>query len=1179
MNVMNTSFSLAYLKALTKAVLLQAAVLIALLLLWPCKATGQSLIASSEQKQSIKTQSSLPSIIGSNLPKLNTTTSIDFRKVSLGEALQTIAESGGLQLSYREEYVASAKKVTVKLEEVTVLEALFDVLRDTDLRLNISRSGHLILVPKAPVQEEMHPYVSSGPGGKLTGVVTDASSGDPLPGVNVAITELGSGAATDPDGVYVILNVPPGTYALRASMIGYADMTVTDVRVKIDQTTTIDFEMQEATIMGEEVIVTAERPDVELDLTASKVTISGVDLQNSWVRSIDDALRMQSGINVNGGIRGGFQMDVNYIVDGQVVRDDGSNMSLMPINTTSIQEMEVLTGGWNAEYPQANSGVVNVVTKRATSRHTGTVRYRLRPPGLYHWGRQVYSEENYEYWERNLDGSPGLNSLEYWQKNDGGADIYKNMTPEGRLENWRRIIAANDTLRNYDERTEWEMEATLTGPLVKGLGYFISGRYLQGVPVYATGLKYNPTYNFQAKLDYDLTNRTRIVGSVMHYQFTNSGPYRTAYLSSEDATGAAGNAEAYFYSPYSTAKFWPYGAFSYGGGERLGRIQPPEKVWQWNGQVTATHLFSDRTFLDIAGRYQWFRRHSSFSEWFDRGYYSNRQRAWGVDAWGPVCGNNVIMNNGIFQNFCQPSDLFHDNTYTGRVSISAALTSQATDHHQFKAGAEFSRHLYRRLTSLGFSGNPITTNYLDPTFRPWEVGAFIQDKIEIKGMIVNAGVRIDMFNVNKKVGPSIFDPVAMYQDGQMHPEDIQQGVIMLDYDSPLAKSTPTRIAVSPRIGISHPITETTVLHFMYGHFNQRPAWFKLAQYGAIQQQPRTDATTWNDSTGFHVTAYDPDSRTFWYNTSALGSQFNPGLTYEKYVQYEVGFEQNVANIISFDATLYYKEGKNLTSLGFQRGYSINNMGLTGSVTTRLDPDPPNAQIKQNAFLVPINGGWVTVRGLEFDVESRFSNWINFRAVYNMSAALSDRYGASRLYQDWGEPGKAGTDQFYGGGNNDKGAGGNKNEVWNPLNTLRFTANFATPPQFGPSLGGLRLLGDWFASVYHEYASGQLYTYHSALNQDFSTKPNNKRWKPRHVTNLRVSKSFDMVNTSRLTLSLDVINLFNNKQLRMLSGQELVDYEEYGKLPVHPVSQEPNVWEWYMPNLLPRQTYFGATVTF
>lgn len=1054
----------------------------------------------------------------------------------------------------------------------------YKVFLANDSRPAESSRGHLNLADPASRTFFM------APGGKITGRVIDATTQEPLPGVNVVVVETQTGAATDENGEYFILGVPPGSYSLRASMVGFEEVIITDVRVKIDQTTNIDFVLNEATLEGDEVVIVAQRPVVELDLTASKVSISGVELQNSWARSVEDVLKMQSGINVNGGIRGGFQLDISYVVDGQVVRDEGSNMSLVPINTTSIQEMEVLTGGWNAEYPQASSGVVNIVTKRSTDRHTGTLRYRMRPPGVYHWGRKIYGEGNYEYWEWNpYTNEPGMNSVEYWTLNTGGHAMYQEMTPEQRLENWRRIIAANDTLANYDKRTNWEVEGTLTGPITSKLGYFVSGRFEHGVPIYATPLPTNPTYSLQAKLDYDLTSKTRLVASGMHFQFVNSGPYKTAYLSSEDATGAAGNAESYFYSPYNTAKFSPYGGFAYGGGENLGRVQPPEKVWQWNSQVVATHVFSPRTFLELAGRYQYFRRHSSFSHWFDLGYYSNRGREWNTPSWGAPCGNAMIMNNGLFQNFCQSNDQFHDNAYSGKASIAASITSQVTRSHQVKAGAEFARHLYKRLTSLGGAGNPISTNYLDPMFRPWEVSGYIQDKIEIKGMIVNAGVRIDMFNINKKVSPDIFDPLWQYVDEEgKHPAEYQQGVIMFDYDSPFATKTPTRIAVSPRIGISHPITETTVLHFMYGHFNQRPAWFKLAQYGAIQQQPRSDMTTWNDTTGFRFPAYEPTARTFWYNNSALGSQFNPALTYEKYVQYEVGIEQNIANLFSLDATMYYKEGKNLTSLGFQRGYSISRLGLTGAVTTQLRPDPPNASVNQNSFIVPINGGWATVRGLEFDLESRFSRYINVRAIYNMSASLTDRYGASILYRNWGteeNPVKAGSDQFYGGSNTDKGSGGNKNEVWNPMNTLRFTATLNSPRRFGPAVMGGHPLGNWFVSFYHEYASGQRYTYHSAIKGDFSTEPLNRTWEPRRLSNLRLAKSLTPIGSSTLTLSTDIINLFNNKQLRLLSGQELVDYEEEGKLPIHPVSLEPNVWNWYMPNLTPRQVYFSVMLEF
>ncbi len=123
---------------------------------------------------------------------------------------------------------------------------------------------------------------------------------------------------------------------------------------------------------------------------------------------------------------------------------------------------------------------------------------------------------------------------------------------------------------------------------------------------------------------------------------------------------------------------------------------------------------------------------------------------------------------------------------------------------------------------------------------PYEGAAYVQDKIEVGGMVVNAGLRLDFFNANKNVSSDIYDPLMI---SALTPGN--SGTIGLvgyrpDGSGPGYTRTPTRYAISPRLGISHPITETTVLHFMFGIFNQRPPWQKLL----------ANSVVWTDTRGF-----------------------------------------------------------------------------------------------------------------------------------------------------------------------------------------------------------------------------------------------------------------------------------------------------------------------------------------
>ena len=109
--------------------------------------------------------------------------------------------------------------------------------------------------------------------GKLAGRVLDKETGDPLAGANVMILETYMGSAADVDGGYLILNIPPGKYKVRAEVIGYSAMNVLDVLITGDLTTTIDFPLASTVLESDEVVVLAERPLVQADQTSSRRTI------------------------------------------------------------------------------------------------------------------------------------------------------------------------------------------------------------------------------------------------------------------------------------------------------------------------------------------------------------------------------------------------------------------------------------------------------------------------------------------------------------------------------------------------------------------------------------------------------------------------------------------------------------------------------------------------------------------------------------------------------------------------------------------------------------------------------------------------------------------------------------------------------------------------------------------
>ncbi|MDX1547898.1 MAG: carboxypeptidase-like regulatory domain-containing protein, partial [Rhodothermales bacterium] len=164
--------------------------------------------------------------------------------------------------------------------------------------------------------------------GKIAGTVTDAATGEPLPGVNVLIEGTSQGTATGLDGEYVIIGVRPGTYTVVASFIGFATERREGVAVNVDLTTTVDFALREEVFEGEEVVVTAEAIAVRKDLTSSEARVTAETIDKLPVQEIGQVLNVQAGVTDRGGfhIRGGRSSEVVVMVDGVPVTDtfDGS---------------------------------------------------------------------------------------------------------------------------------------------------------------------------------------------------------------------------------------------------------------------------------------------------------------------------------------------------------------------------------------------------------------------------------------------------------------------------------------------------------------------------------------------------------------------------------------------------------------------------------------------------------------------------------------------------------------------------------------------------------------------------------------------------------------------------------------------------------------------------------------
>jgi outer membrane receptor protein involved in Fe transport len=202
---------------------------------------------------------------------------------------------------------------------------------------------------------------AAGTTGKLSGRVLDKNK-EPLPSANIVIVGTALGGVADIDGYYSIINIPPGSYAVQFRLVGYRPVTVREVQITVNNTTKLDATLEEETIATEAVVVTAQRPVVDVNLTSTIATVTDKDIRSLPVQELQDIVNLQAGV-VDGHFRGGRIGEVQYQVNGVSVNNSYDNKSAIKIDRSLIQEVQVITGTFDAEYGQAMSGVVNTVLK------------------------------------------------------------------------------------------------------------------------------------------------------------------------------------------------------------------------------------------------------------------------------------------------------------------------------------------------------------------------------------------------------------------------------------------------------------------------------------------------------------------------------------------------------------------------------------------------------------------------------------------------------------------------------------------------------------------------------------------------------------------------------------------------------------------------------------------------
>ena len=230
----------------------------------------------------------------------------------------------------------------------------------------------------------------AGTTGKIAGRITDRTTNEPLVGANVILVGTTLGASVGVDGSYVILNIPPGTYTVRVTMIGYTSKAINGSRVIVDQTTTLDVALDASSVLLGEVVIEAERPMIQKDMTSTSYIVTSEQMQVLPVRNFIEVLNMQAGVVASGNtlyVRGGRGNEVAFLIDGMYVNDPVMGGLATQISNEAISELNFLSGTFNAEYGNALSGVVNIITREGGRSFTGNIEGRTSEFGVAPYNR------------------------------------------------------------------------------------------------------------------------------------------------------------------------------------------------------------------------------------------------------------------------------------------------------------------------------------------------------------------------------------------------------------------------------------------------------------------------------------------------------------------------------------------------------------------------------------------------------------------------------------------------------------------------------------------------------------------------------------------------------------------------------------------------------------------------
>ena len=780
--------------------------------------------------------------------------------------------------------------------------------------------------------------------GKISGKVVDSETNEPIIGANIMLLNTTIGTSTDVEGNFYLINISPKNYDLIVSVIGYKQTTYENITVSVNRTTNLDINIEQTVVEGDVVVVTANQVNIKKDQTSSVKNISSDMLDILPVENISAVINMQAGVVANH-FRGGRDTEVTYLVDGVSVDENlGGNTTAISVDPSAVQDLEVITGTFNAEYGRAMSGVVNQISKEGANNLglSASIHYSNYLsdnehifPGIMQYdinqnidrkiqisGPLLKNKIFYFFNFRSQINNNHLNGYHYFNPDDFSSfdtndesQWYSEHTGDHVFESYCSEESGNAILDYSGESVSREDCPDYGSCRVIFVGCFdaqgneiASGDGIEEVCQDLGGILDYERKSFY--FTYSGMNRPEAIDRsfcdlVSQTLSSQSGFISTQYLAAEwrsknDKLVPMNKSEnisilgKISIKPFHSLKVnllysenrdnW----FGYSHGLKYNPYSGSEEFKIANMKsMHINYMLSNAAFFDI--RYS--KIMSVYNNYKFKNISSNNLETDEID--GYVHDTLDISINGF-------STGGHSRNYTknrqGRDNLKFDMMWQVNKVHNLKYGFDgifhdnsIREYSIRDSSNYDLNYTPIimqdtVSSYAEEyDINSKEYSFYFQDKMEFNEMVINAGFRYDAFY-----------PETTYPSDYRNPRNE-----ILNQPQSNEFQAKTKTQISPRFGLAYQVGDAAVMHFSYGHFFQMPPMYAMfANYDRI------------------IPVYD--------FSTILG---NPNLEAEKTVQYEIGIWQRLSSSLGLELNLYYRDIYNLLSTTIITTYNEVKYGL------------------------------------------------------------------------------------------------------------------------------------------------------------------------------------------------------------------------------------------------------------